>query len=363
MSLDKRLRQGLIGLAEDVDPEVDTSLESVVVRGRRRRVVGIAVAVALCIGLGAVGVFAIPRLLQERDGGELPSAAVETFDPDGPFDLGVELSAAPDGIVMANGSVWVAIPSEERVVRLDAITGEQEASVAVDGKPCGEPGYLQSLGWIWFASCGGEEKVWGLDAGANELRATLAAEGGIAGGYGDRFWTWSNKDHTVNLYDVEEGRLEKFRVWNSTGIFDAVVWRGKVWVTDEERGVLSPVRQRTGAFPDIVVGRSAADIEVGLGAVWVADDVRGAVVKVGPKGKVLGRVRIAGAASAIDIVVAGDEVWARGGSKLVRIDPKKLQIAEKLRAPAGGDVTAADGSLWLADPAEDRLLRLPIVTR
>ena len=360
MSLDNRLRQGLIGLAEDVDPEVDPTLQRVVVRGRRRRIAGIAVAGALCIGLGALGAFAIPRLLEENEGGEEPPAAVETFDPTGPFERGIELSAAPDGIVSAEGSVWMTIPSEERVVRLDAATGEQEATVALDAKPCGEPGFLDSLGWIWFASCGGNEQLWGIDARTNELRTTLVAEGGIAGGHGDRFWTWSNKDHTVNLYDVEEGRVKKFRVWNSTGIFDGVVWRGKVWVTDEERGVLSPVDQRTGAFPDIVVGRSAADIEVGLGAVWVADDVRGAVVKVGPKGKVLGRVRIAGAATAIDIVVAGHEVWARGGSRLIRLDPEKLVIREKLRAPGGGDVTASEGSLWLADPAGDRLLRLLI---
>jgi streptogramin lyase len=319
-----------------------------------------AVAAALCIGLGAAGVLAIPRLLEDSDGEGLPPAAVETFDPKTPFDLGVELSAAPDGIATAEGSVWVAIPGEERVVRLDAESGEQEATVAVDGKPCGEPGYLESLGWIWFASCGGDEEVWGIDAGENELRTTLVAEGGIAGGTGDRFWTWSNKDHTVNLYDVEEGRVKKFRVWNTTGIFDGIAWRGKVWVTDEERGVLSPVDQRTGAFPDIVVGRSAADIEVGLGAVWVADDVRGTVVKVSPKGKILGRVRIEAAATTIDIVVTGDQVWARGGSKLVRIDPKKLAIIEKLRAPGRGDVAADEGRLWLADPEANRLLRLPV---
>jgi hypothetical protein len=360
MSLDSRLRQGLIGLADEIDPEVDAALENVVVNGRRRRVMGMAVAVALALGLGAIGFFAIPRLLDETDRGRLDPAAVDTFTPRSPFDLGVELSAAPDGLVQADGSVWVAVPSEARVVRLDAVSGEQEASITVDAKPCGEPGYLASLDWIWFATCGGDEEVWALDAATNEMTATIAAEGGVAGGSGTRFWTWSNMDHTVNLYDVEEGRLRKFRVWNSTGIFDGVVWRGKVWVTDEERAVLSPVDQRTGAFPDITIGRSAADVEAGAGAVWVADDVRGSVVKVSRSGDVEGRVRIAAAASPIDIVVAGDDVWARGGSRVVRIDPESLEIVERFRVPGDGDVTAGDGALWFADPAGARLLRLPI---
>ena len=362
MSLDSRLRQGLIGLADDVDPDVDGALGKVSVSGRRRRVVGIATAVVMCIGLGAAGVFAIPRLLDETDRGRLDPTAVETFDPEGRFDVGLRLSSRPGGMTVAAGSLWVAVPGEQRVLRLDARTGEQRAAVSVDGEPCGEPGFLADLNWVWFGSCRNDEVVWMIDADRDAVAETLVPATGIAGGSGRRFWTWRNDDHTINLYDQSEGELEKFRVWNTTNVFDALLWRKKVFVTDEERGVLSPINTRTGAFPDVRVGRSAGDVEVGVGAVWVADDIAGAVVRFDPKSqKVVGKVRVAPTATTIDVALFAGSVWARTEGKVVRIDPRSLEIEESVRVPeGGGSLAPGEGGLWVSDPENDGLLRLPL---
>jgi hypothetical protein len=63
MSLDDRLRDGLLRVAAGVEPEVDGALRDVVVAGRRRRNLyraGIAVAAAAVVAVGAV---ALPRVI------------------------------------------------------------------------------------------------------------------------------------------------------------------------------------------------------------------------------------------------------------------------------------------------------------
>lgn len=361
MSLDSRLRQGLIGLAGEIEPDPEGALGPVIASGRRRRSGRIALAAVACIALGTAGALAIPRLLGESDGRRVEPAAVQTFAPHSPFDVGVELSGRPGGVALVRGSLWVAIPSERRVVRLDAASGEQQAVIAVGIKPCGEPGYLGDLRWLWFASCGGREEVSLIDVRGNHVAGTVASAAGIAGGKGHRFWTWSNEDHTVNLYEHGQGITEKFRVWNSTGIFDGTLAHGRIWVTDLDRGVVSPIHHRTGAFPDLRVGRSAADVEAGLGAVWVADEVRGMVVKVSPETEeVLGRVRVAAAAGDIDLLLAGGSVWARAGDRLKRISPDALEIQETLRVPGSGGIAAGLGVLWVAVPEQTSVWRLPL---
>jgi hypothetical protein len=361
MSLDSRLRQGLIGLADEIEPDSERALGPVIAGGRRRRTGRLAAAAVVCVVLGAAGALAIPRLLGETDGGRVEPAAVETFAPQRPFDLGVELSGRPGGMALVHGSLWVAIPAESRVVRLDADSGEQQAVIAAGAKPCGEPGYLGDLGWLWFASCGEREEVTLFDVEGDYLAGTVASAAGIAGGEGHRFWTWSNEDHTVNLYEHGDGIEEKFRVWNSTGIFDGTLAHRRVWVTDLERGMLSPIHPLTGAFPDLRVGRSAGDVEAGLGAVWVADEIRGSVVKVSAKTeKVLGRVRVAAAAGDIDLLLAGGSLWARAGERLIRIAPQELEVEETVRVPGSGGLAAGSGALWVAVPEQTSVWRLPL---
>lgn len=47
----------------------------------------------------------------------------------------VDVGAAPRGIVVAAGAVWVTVRDDRAVVRLDPVTGEVVARIAVDGRP------------------------------------------------------------------------------------------------------------------------------------------------------------------------------------------------------------------------------------
>jgi DNA-binding beta-propeller fold protein YncE len=163
--------------------------------------------------------------------------------------------------------------------------------------------------------------------------------------------------------------VTKGRVLRVPGTPGAVaVAGGAVWTMTIAGGGLQrtdPDTGRSTAFtaPADLGGGEFPDLESGAGTLWQVQsfETSGGVTKVDPQtGTALGRARVPGASA---VVVARGGVWAsarRGaGGQLVRIEPGSVRVVAGPVA-AGRDpvaVSAAAGSVWVADRRRDTVLR------
>jgi YVTN family beta-propeller protein len=113
------------------------------------------------------------------------------------------------------------------------------------------------------------------------------------------------------------------------------------------------------------LARAPAAVASGVGSLWVADASGETVSRIDREnGNVVDRIRVAGEPGSL--VAGGDAIWVAStvGGTISRIDPDTDTVTQTVRV--GGASAAAvsfgGGSLWVADPTDQRLIELDAQT-
>ena len=227
----------------------------------------------------------------------------------------IQLDSKATALGSGFDSLWVG-DETGRLLRIDPADGSVEATIELDGIPCGPIGPAGTS--LWLATCGAS----GMIEFAETTRVDPAANA------------------VANVYDDGAGDG-----------FGASAMNGLVWfISDVEQGRITAVDAETGEHVrDLDVGVPIHHLTAGFGSLWVSPIGRPAVLRVDPEtGDVSAEVALSGdsgylTTSADAIWVAEPHQWLVG-----RIDPVADRVAAELQAAPGADhiAVAPDGLVW-----------------
>jgi YVTN family beta-propeller protein len=288
-------------------------------RPGRRVLVGATFAAAL-VGV-TVGV------LSTQGGGSTAQAsvsanAVGVLDPDG-GDVAAEIpvGAAPGGVAVGEGAIWVANTGADSVSRIDPDTNDVRQTIEVGGGPAG---IAAGAGAVWVAN-GLDGTVTRIDAETNLPSQTITVGNGPTGvAYGGgAVWVTNSTDGTVTRIDPTSGRSGKAfpAVVGASGIAFGF---GRLWVASPPTATIVVLELRTGRLlREIGVGGEPTAVTAGGGAIWVANRADGTVSQIDPRTFAVTDVVPVGR-KPVGITAGPDSVWVanEGDGTVSRFDPK-----------------------------------------
>jgi YVTN family beta-propeller protein len=263
------------------------------------------------------------------------------------FDVG----AAPCGIAVAAGSVWVSDAAEATLYRIDPSTGAATKAAELDPSPCeitvafgslwvvtqsgfvdridprsgrrtarvpvGTTSYqvMQTPGALWVSNRG-DGTLTRVDPRTAKAVDTVRLRGVKPGGMAYAGGSlWIGDDTSGNSYllrmDPETGDVSRVRSGGSRPAYLAEV-DGDVWVSNSDDGTVSHLDATTGKVVATVdVGLNPVNLKPGPdGAVevWVPDDLDGTVTRIdATTGTVVETFQVDGGPAVVRAV--GDDVW------------------------------------------------------
>jgi hypothetical protein len=249
---------------------------------------------------------------------------VEVVSPGGayvPAGFGEGSLWATDPIICDDGAMC-AIPSKMLLKRLDPRTGEEVATITLEGFFANEMDVAVGAGSVWISSADG------------------AAD-------------------AVLRVDPETNRVVDHMPVPAESATSLAFGHGSVWVASSGRDTLSRVDPRTGEVAgEIEVGRGAVDVAVdgGSGDVWVAfggGSKAKKLSRVDPEtDRVVAQIPIAAHArygGAWSVAAGEGAVWAQSadGGELFKVDPAKDEVvAEKDLGDYSSDLAVYGGAVW-----------------
>jgi peptide/nickel transport system substrate-binding protein len=306
------------------------------------------VAVALLAVAVLVAAVLVPMALLSGDFPGIAENSVGLIDVEsGDLQGTVNLKARPGDITRGAGAIWVTIPDEGRIVRIDPVRGSVADSIPVGGAP---GAIAVGDGAVWVADSAGRSVSKVSPATGAPVQALAVGGGplGVAFGYGS-LWVSNGSDDTVSRLDPVSGdELESFEVGDRPGT--VVVGAGAVWVANSAGGSVSKIDPSTNAVvADIPVGNGPADIHVGEAGVWVANRLDATVSRIDPQtNEEQARIPVADGPGAVTRVRGSVWVSSEFEGRLSRIDPATSAVTESFsvgNAPSG--LVALGGDLWV----------------
>jgi virginiamycin B lyase len=211
------------------------------------------------------------------------------------------------GMVVFDGSLWVASCTELSVVRIDRVTGEVVARIPTGlADPTGELSLAAGAGSVWVLS-GAEGALSRVDAATNEVSGVVSV---------------------------------------APDSYCAAFSDGFVWITNSG----APGDAASGSVQRIdPVGPAPRFLAAGEGSAWTLNWGDGSVsrVGVGSNHSVSIPLRMEGGGGDID--VGAGRVWVRGNEVLLAcLDPATNEVTTIYGPPAGsGAVRVADDLVWV----------------
>lgn len=267
----------------------------------------------------------------------------------------VALEGRPGAVAAGEGAVWVALPDEATVVRIDPRTTAVVDTIPVEADPAA---VAVGAGSVWVANAGAAT-ISRISPETNTVVQTLdapSAPAGLAVGSGS-LWVTSTIDDSVSRFDVDEGRLEKTIAVGDrpAGI---AVGDGDVWVANSASGSVSRIDVDSGAeAATIDVGNGPVGVALG-GSVWVSNTIDGTVSRIDPASNVVTATISVGEEPA-RITIAGGAIWVANelDGTLSELDPRSTSADS---VPLGSEVAGAaatGGALWVGVRAPDSVHR------
>jgi streptogramin lyase len=232
----------------------------------------------------------------------------------------------PSTIMESSAQASCLPPDETPLKRLDPQTGEEEATITLEGF------FEEARGQVAV----GAGSVWALGA--------------------------SEDSHLLLRVDPETNRVAD-RIPLDSPPTSLAFGHGSVWVTSSGRGTLSRVDPRTGEVAaEIGVGRGATDVAAdgGSGDVWVAcwggaEPEHNQLSRVDPEAnRVVAQIPIVEHArygGPQGVSLGEGAVWAQGArGGLFKVDPATNEVvAERdLGGDSTSDLAAYGGAVWIA---------------
>ncbi|MFI5254261.1 MAG: ABC transporter substrate-binding protein [Candidatus Limnocylindrales bacterium] len=310
--------------------------------------------VGLALVAAGAGAFALsprptspaPTATAPQSAGATPAPVVVAADSVGRMDADGRVIAAtpvgglPDGVAVANGSLWVANTTDGTVSRLDSATGRVVQTIHVGASPAG---IASGFGAIWVADSG-DRTVDRIDPTTNDVVATFTVGISPTGIAADASWIWvaNRLDGSISRIDPDTGTVTTIPLGQTpTGIATA---SGAVWITDFDSGTVVRLDSQSGvAAAPIHVGNGPSAVAATADAVWVANTRDGTVSRVDPlTGSVRATVTVG--ADPGGLAIAPGSVWVAvsSTSEMVRIDPATDAVS-RFEVAASPQGVAMDG--------------------
>jgi glutamine cyclotransferase len=166
--------------------------------------------------------------------------SVERIDPKtttviSRIPLGPIGPSGPNWLAEGLGSLWVGVPNNSTVFRIDQATNRVQAAITVDppASPCG--GLAVGSTAVWVSSCDGSSFVAQIDPVTNVVVATidLRGKGYTFAMIGDRPWVASTNDQIVRLDPISHAVDRVVTPGPGfSGGGDVVVAAGSLWIVD-----------------------------------------------------------------------------------------------------------------------------------
>lgn len=256
---------------------------------------------------------------------------------------------SPDGMVLADGSLWVGEYGSDLVAQLDPATGAVVRTVRAGASPIG---IWAGAGAVWAAGYGSAQ-LSKIDPASGRVTATVPVGSAPVsmGAIGHQLWVFDQGSSAATVLDPVTGKVRRTVELPVQAGF-ATTAAGRVWVPDLNGGSQTVIAldQRTGAITSKVrVGPYPSEVAFGSGSGWVT--CKGAVYRFSlSSGAVTAEIKSPGAGFD-GIALAGGSVWVgdllRG--RLDRIDPARNAITASI--PLGGSprhIVARGRDLWVA---------------
>jgi hypothetical protein len=261
------------------------------------------------------------------------------------------------------GSLWVG-DDEGRLLRINPGDGSVQATIELDGVPCGPISPAGSS--LWLATCGvggstSRAETTRVDPATNTL-ANVYGEGG-----GDGFGASAMNGLVWFISDFEQGTITAVNADTGEHVRDLTLGErvrhmtagfGSLWVSPIGRPVVQRVNPESGeVVAEITLSGDAGYLTTGTDAIWVAEPHQWLVARIDPVAdRVVAELQAAPDVDHISIAPDG-LVWALADELLLAINPASNQEADRATVPSHRafdgvttHVLALDGdNVWFAD--------------
>ncbi len=283
-----------------------------------------------------------------------------------PISHKIHIGGDPDWLATGFGSVWVAVPRNNELVRVDPVRNVVQARVAVDKEPC----YGIGIGAdrVWVLNCQ-SQTLTRVDPKANkvDLRTPVkidpAGEGSIAVD-ARSVWFVSNEDgHASTLIQasVTTGKtLRKIAVGKDSAVVKLGL--GAVWVVSSGENKVyrvDPVNGKVTARIAVAAGPRFAT--VGAGSLWVLSQSDGSVTRINLRtNKVQATIAAHVPGAGGEICYGGGFIWVTmSGTPVTRIDPVRNKVIDQyVNYPKADAIRYGFGSVWVSDHGKGDLWRI-----
>jgi YVTN family beta-propeller protein len=342
--------------------------------GSLQQVLGETYLAVSVVGMDEAGARSLAEGLLTIAAARLPAAFTIQLED----SLRIEFTAAPPTAVAevsatpeppTAGTIWVADHSADRVVRIDAATGNILADIAVGDYPIS---IAIGEGGVWVGNQG-DGTVSRIDPETNQVVATIdVAEQmhiSVATGEG-RVWAAACIDKVVKVIDPATNQVTASvpvdNCWN------VAVGGGQVWVPTGERTVTRIDPTTLTAMPTVFVQSGPAMIVSGFDSMWVANVNAMTVSRFDPLTRQVTATLLTGLdhvkVNLRGLAVGEGRVWVSSSAGIQAFDPATNElwlststVADPTRmAVAGGLLwvtTDAPGGIFALDPATGDLVR------
>ena len=278
----------------------------------------------------------------------------------------VHIGGDPDWLAIGFGSVWIAVPKNNELVRIDPLKNVVQARVVVDKEPC----YGIGIGpdRLWVLNCQ-SQTLTRVNPQTNrvDLRVPVkidpAGEGSIAVGASNVWFVGNDDGHSATLMQVDarSGHLvRKIAVGKDSAVVR--LGFGSAWVVSSGEGKVYRVDTGSGKVTaTISVAAGPRFSTIGAGAVWVLSQSDGTVARIDPatsKVKAVIPAKVPGGGG--EICYGGGFIWVTmNGTPVTRIDPLRNQVVDQY-----GNYQKADairygfGSIWISDHGKGDLWKI-----
>ncbi|MCU1677794.1 MAG: extracellular solute-binding protein [Frankiales bacterium] len=268
----------------------------------------------------------------------------------------------PTDVAVAGGTVWVTTAGNDRLIALDARTGELRSGSSPTGANPLRVAATHAAVWTVNAEDRTLTRVDPRlpgDRGAKQVKGVDALDVAVAP---DAIWVTNGSAGTVTRLDPVSGAV---RGSVAAGRYPTAVALGRrdVWVIDSGKGTVVRIERRENRVVSkpVQAGRDPQDVVVADGSVWVANRGDGTVSRLSERtGHAVGRpIRVGGAPTALAAANGRVFVVDAVGARLISIDARSGRPGRVL-AVGGfpGAVAASGGVVWITDARNADVLRL-----
>jgi virginiamycin B lyase len=284
-----------------------------------------------------------------------------------PIQAKIHVGGNPDWLAIGFGSVWVSVPKNDEIVRINPESNGIEARIKVIGEPC----YGIGIGdtHVWVLTCKGQ-MLTRIRPGDNIVDRTAAVnvaphgEGAIAVEK-DTVWFAGNfvgrvDGHSEHLFRLHDLTMDIMGVGADSAV--VTVGFGSVWVTSSGEGKVYRVDPNTlKVTAKITVPATPRFTTIGEGSVWVLSQSDGSVSRIDPRqNKVIAMIAAGVRGAGGDIAYGGGYIWvAASGTPLIRIDPRSNKVLEEYGNYKGADaIRFGFRSIWVSDHGKGDVWRI-----